>query len=219
MTGVRRENPHREEDGFTLIELVVSVAILGIISAALFGTIFAYLKVSQKTASQLAESTDQQFVSAYWQADVSSLGNRALDTTTPAAPVPASTSVFKDPGGGCGSAAGAVVVRLEWVEFTVGADEITAWHTDPESVAYVLVGSSAPYRLERVRCDAGGAKTPIVVARMLVDKPTVLCDGSASCPTGTSLPEQMSMTLRVRDTEHLQSPGYTTVLTADRRQG
>ncbi len=87
----------RDDNGFTLIEMVMTVAIMGIISATLFGVMFQYLKTTGDTGARLNESTDQQFISTYWQNDVSSLGRRSLALAT--ATFSTDQSVFVGPGG------------------------------------------------------------------------------------------------------------------------
>ena len=77
-----RDRRRRVDDGFTLIEMVLSVAILGIISAALCGVVLQYLQITSDTSARLNESTDQQFISTYWQNDVSSLGRRSFTPPT-----------------------------------------------------------------------------------------------------------------------------------------
>lgn len=211
----------RADEGFTLIELVLAVAILGIISTALFGIVLSYLKTSVSASSRLTESTDQQFVSTYWQADVSSLGTRATFDPEQSDPVPPTQSVWisAPPPGGCGAGVGTAVVGFTWTEFKVGADAATAWNFTAQEVAYVAVGpnSQGQYVLKRVRCKAGVAGEPITVARSLTAVPVATCE--PSCNPAGSLPDRVSLKIDVRNLDDPRSVGYTTTLVADRRQG
>ena len=208
----------RNEDGFTLIEVVMSVAILGVITVALSGVVLQHLNVSRSTQTRLSESTDQQFVSAYWQQDVSSLGRRGFDAANPADPVPTKQSVWLDAAapGGCGSSVpGDVVVSFAWNEYVVGAtDPDDGWDATDQEVAYVAEPTGGQWTLVRVRCDAGAVDRH-TVAHNLVEKPEVTC--VPSC--GPALPRTVSITLKVQDLSGSTSTGYTTTLTADRRQG
>jgi prepilin-type N-terminal cleavage/methylation domain-containing protein len=219
---LRRRRSTSADGGFTLVELVISVAILGIISVALFGVVIEYLKVSTVTESRLSESTDQQFVSTYWQADVSSLGNRSLNAANASDPVPSAQSVWKNPSGGCGSSVsgGSVVVRFEWKEFTIGTDDTHAWSTTDQAAAYVTVADGSQFVLKRVRCRAGAVVgSPITIAHHLAAVPEVRCDGALACPTDGSLPKKVTMKLNVGSLTEKSDAGYVTVLTGDRRQG
>jgi len=207
----------RAEDGFTLIELVISVAILGIVSAALCGVVLQYVKTTVDTSARLDESPEQQFISAYWQNDVSSLGRQTFSGSIPLNPA---QSVFVDAPGpaNCGSAVGTVVVAFAWNEFPVNAaDPNSAWGATPQEVAYVTVPSGARTLLERVRCRNGVAGQPQTVARNLLGKPTISCN--TPCGSPTSPPGRVSMTFVIKDADHPNSPGYTTTVSADRRQG
>lgn len=223
---MRLKQTLRDQDGFTLVELLITVAILGVIAIPLCGVVIEYLKTSATTEARLTESVDQQFAAVYWQADASSLGQRAFrssDATTPAA-----RSVFVGGGspGGCGNsvAGGSVVVAFAWTDFAVDATADHAWDSTPQEVAYVSVPSGTQFVLQRVRCHNGVAGTPITVARSLTMAPSVVCTPTCD-PTYTSdpaddhLPQTVAMTLMVRDNSAPASVGYTTTLTADRRQG
>lgn len=221
MHRVTRRRPR--DDGFTLIEMLLTVSIMGVISAALFGVVLSYFQVSASTRTRLSESTDQQFVSAYWQQDVSALGRRALTggTTT------TSQSVWVGAAapGGCGSSVpGTVVVSFAWREFQTGTDPTTAWDGTVQEAAYVVSGTV----LKRVRCKAGVAGQPHTVAHNVVGTPTVTCLDHNDAVTDTataakcadsSLPARVSMSISVADTDAASTTGYTTTLTADRRQG
>ncbi|QSR25792.1 hypothetical protein CFH99_09175 [Nocardioides aromaticivorans] len=214
----RRRRAQTDDGGFSLIELVITVAILGIIAVVLLGVVFEYLKASRSAQTRLTESTDQQFISTYWQTDVSSLGRRNYNPGT-SDPVPTIQSVYVGAAGpgGCGSSVGSVVVAFAWIEYTVDASvPANAWTSTAQEVAYVRVGSAAPFALQRVRCKAGVAGSPITVARNLTGTPTITCD--TSC-TGATLPQRVSMQFNVRDTSQPDSVGYTTTVSADRRQG
>lgn len=215
----KRLRCRRRDDGFTLVEMVITVAILGIIAVVLFCVVIQYLKVSGNTRARLGESTDQQFISTYWQADVSSLGRRSFTPSDVSNPVPSSQSVYVGAAGpgGCGSTVGTVVVAFAWTEFTVGSSvPANAWTSTAQEVAYVRVGGSAPFKLQRVRCKAGVEAAPLTVAHNLTGTPTVTCDSTC---TAASPPNRVSMQFTVRDTSEPTSTGYTTTVTADRRQG
>ena len=207
----------RGDEGFTLIEMVMTVAILGIVSAALLGVMLQYLKTTSDTSARLNESTDQQFVSTYWQNDVSSLGRHTFSGSVPLTPA---QSVFVNAAGpsNCGIAVGTVVVAFAWNEFNVNAaDPDNAWGTTPQEVAYVTVPAGSRLLLERVRCRNGAASQPQTVARNLTAKPTIACD--TTCGSPTSAPNRVSMTFIVKDADNPNSQGYTATVSADRRQG
>jgi prepilin-type N-terminal cleavage/methylation domain-containing protein len=65
----RREAPPADA-GFTLVELVVSTGILGVVSAGLAGVMIAAFAANGETAVRLTESRDIQFVTAYVADDV-----------------------------------------------------------------------------------------------------------------------------------------------------
>jgi prepilin-type N-terminal cleavage/methylation domain-containing protein len=216
---LRLERPRRTrgDDGFTLIEMVMTVAIMGIVSAALLGIVFQYLKTTSDTSARLNESTDQQFISTYWQNDVSSLGRRSLTLASASFSTDQSVFLGSSGPGGCGSSAGSVVVAFAWKEFNVNAvDPDNAWDSTPQEVAYVTVPAGTRLLLRRVRCRNGTASTPQTVARNLTATPDVTCD--APCESSTP-PNRVSMKFVVKDAASPTSQGYTTTVSADRRQG
>ena len=212
-----RARRERGDDGFTLIELILSVAILGIVSAALLEIVFQYVKTTSDTSSRLNESTDQQFISTYWQDDVSSLGRRSFNAAT--GTFSTDQSVFAGGGGpgSCGSSVGSVAVALAWNEFAVGvAPAADPWVSTPHEVAYVTVPNGPRFQLERVRCKNGAmVGLPVTVAHNLTGIPTISCD--TTCAAATP-PNRVSMTFTVKDAANANSPGYTTTVSADRRE-
>ena len=206
---------YRAEDGFTLIEMVMTVAILGIVSAALLGVMVQYLKTTGDTSARLNESTDQQFISTYWQNDVSSLGRRSYASGS--FTVGQSVFVGSAGPGGCGSSLGSAVVAFAWDEFRTGvANPDDAWNSTPHEVAYRTVPNGSRLILQRIRCRNGVASAPQTVAHNLASAPTVNCDTTCSAATP---PNRVSMTFTVKDADNSNSQGYTATVSADRRQG
>lgn len=222
----------QDESGFTLIELVMSVAIVGIIVVALAGVVLQYLKVSTTTQSRLDESTDQQFVSAYWQQDVSSLGVHGFQPAVVGNQTPAQQSVWTAaapsgvPSGCTTGLPGSLVIGFAWNDYPGTDDPNTTWTTvTPNAAVYVAQQTGAEWQLSRVRC-TGGATTTHVVAHHLAQIPTAAClaqDGSGVPCTATSpLPIVVSLVLDVQEQapgSPISTTGYTTTLTAQRRQG
>jgi len=213
-----RARRQRGADGFTLIEMVISVAILGIVSAALFEVVFQYAKTTGDTGARLAESTDQQFISTRWQDDVSSLGRRTFNAATGTFSTDQSVFVGGGGPGSCGSSVGSVAVTLAWNEFAVGvAPAADPWVSTPHQVAYVTVPNGTRFLLQRVRCKNGATVgLPVTVAHNLTGTPTINCDTTCGA---TTPPDRVSMTFTVKDAAHPTSQGYTTTVSADRRQG
>lgn len=206
--------------GFTLVELVVAIAILGIISAALVGVVIQYFKVSVSTESRLKESSDIQFVSTYWQRDVSSLGVRDFTPSDTVTPVPSKQSIWvgvADPGG-CTTAGSQPIVSFAWSGYTIGAaNSDDAWTTTTNRVAYVALADGNQYTVERVWCGAGSVPT-LTVARNVTSW-SVTCDGGAC---GSTLPNVVQLKLHVQDASNPGTTGppntHNITLTGERRQ-
>jgi prepilin-type N-terminal cleavage/methylation domain-containing protein len=207
----------RRDDGFTLIEMVITVAILGIISVALCGVMFQYFTSTTATSARLNESTDEQFVSTYWQNDVSSLGRRSFATSTNTFVVDQSVFVGAASSGDCGYGIGSRVVGFGWNEFETDPTAPDPWSTKAQGVAYVTVpNAGGGLTLQRVRCKGAAVGTPLTVAHNLTGTPAISCD--TTCTAATP-PNRVSMTFSVKDAKTPGSPGYTTTVSADRRQG
>ncbi|MGN6723486.1 MAG: PulJ/GspJ family protein [Marmoricola sp.] len=230
------------DEGLTLIELVVTVAVMSIIMGSLVGMVFLFMRTSTDASTKMNESTDQQFASAFWQQDVSSLGVRG----TPAGvgnPIPTSQSVWtfsspsNAPSGLPGPCAGQAntIAAFAWNDYqgvpTAGPSASSgAWSGSPNAAVYYLktatnTNKTHQLQLWRMRCGDQGSNN--VLARFLDPNkaPTVACFDSsganALCSSTSPLPATIRLTMTVRDlsrSNHAPT-GYTTILTADRRQG
>jgi len=101
-----------DEGGFTLVELLITIVIIGIIVPALAAGVVSILHNSNTTTQRLYESHDAQIAAAYFANDVQSAD----------LPVPSTDSR-------CDKAGTTAVVRFAWTEYD------TAGH----SAAYKLV--------------------------------------------------------------------------------
>src|SRR5690348_1076606 len=100
--------------GFTLIELVVSVSIMGIIMVALSGVMLAYFQHTRTTAARLNESAALEFVAAYWQRDVSSIGVRSTTYNATTHSFDPQNSVNVTLPSGCTTLPGTKLITLAW---------------------------------------------------------------------------------------------------------
>lgn len=192
------------DDGFTLVELLISVAILGMVLAAISGVTFVAVGTAADADTRLSESNDLLLATTYFGDDVQGAQSVAVGTTPR-----------------CGTDRTAVV------EF-VGQDftDDSTFATATTVVTYVVRTGTDPQgtgqrgtgpRLRRLACAVATATpayplTPVtdvpVVRRLSTTGPTVACDPS---PCGTSA--QVSLTVLE------ESGGLAYTLTGRRRTG
>lgn len=180
------------EDGVTLIELLATVVILGIVISAIGGALFLGLKTSDEAQARLEESHDAQLLSAYFAEDAASQTTLRRDVST------------------CGEAAAAgetPVAFFKWTES--GTTKIASYF-----VSSVTVGGSPETQLIRRRCSAGAQTAQFaVVHNLAASAPAITCTPSAAaCPATGSSTTATSVTITVAE-----AGGFSFSLTATRR--
>ncbi|MGO4256735.1 type II secretion system protein [Marmoricola sp. RAF53] len=216
----RKLTQERGDEGVTLVELVITVAIVGIIVAALTGVIVGFLKTSTATASRITESHDVQFAAAYWQRDVASTGIRSTtyDSSPSVHMYPLQQSVAANGNTGitpgCSMPAGTTTfVTLGWSNYTTSSATDTPTTV---TVAYATKPSGTRYELVRVRCTGSAQDSVVTVARNLTGTPTVSCPGGCN-GSASSVPDIVTMTITTNDPDDPGAVNYSATLTGERR--
>jgi prepilin-type N-terminal cleavage/methylation domain-containing protein len=183
----------RNEDGMTLVELVVATLILGIIILPLGSSVILGLGRTEQAAQRTTNTADQQVLASYFVNDVQSAADVAVP---PAAP-------------GCG-VTDPLVVQFHWVD-PVGTVNKNVVYTAPTT------GPSAG-ELVRVYCDSAGGTRTVTVIHALETVPSPKCDAVA-CSAATPTPQVVSMQVVSRGTTGTDpsSETYTFNLSASRR--
>lgn len=204
----------RDDGGFTLIELVITIVILGVITIPLANLVISYFTNTSTTTGRLSESHDAQIVTTYFAQDVASAGIRA--TSSPYA-VAQSIWTSPFPGGSCGaSIAGTQLVLLRWDDTSWDSTAQTQT-TTVKSAGYVVETVSGQVQLHRIFCSASTQLSDIVVAHD-VDPAVakqVVCSPSPTCtdPSVTTV----TMQLGIKDPSGKGQP-YALAVTGQRRQ-
>lgn len=216
------------DDGFTLVELIIAILIIGVITVPLSHVVIGYLRNTDETTARLLESHGVQMASAYWAQDVASIGMRIGPSesgfeTTPYAVQP-SVAVGTDSSlsslSPC-STAGTPVVRFAWDDFS---------ETGVKSIVQVAYVMTTPTELHRIRCTSAGV-SDVTLTRDLAAPPALACPqpGEPSPPPTPSptcapwpaapkaLPKTFILYLSVKDQDNRGDP-YSVVLTGQRRQ-
>lgn len=192
-----------DDRGFTLVELIVTVTILGIIIIPISNFVLQYFQTYPQTENRISDSHDLQIATAYLSNDVASAGVNTSDAS-PTGAQSVWTTAF--PAGYCGQSSGTTVLLLSWNTWTVASGTGNSGATS--SVAYVKRSGA----LHRVYCASGTSTTSDVTIVHGLDSAT------ASCPGGCgSSPSTVQLTLGI-STGATDSAAITSVtLTGKRR--
>ena len=182
--------------GFTLVELLLVIAILGVITVPLGNVVIGMLRNHQATADRLALSHDAQIAAAYFAQDVATVGVRDYTVPPPAnSSPPYRPSIQLDAGYDAGgTACGTAATPAAKVRFL--ADDWDGAGTPPtvatDVVAYYLAGSE----LHRMKCI--GSATPVsdVVLAHYVDPATLAVTCSSTCDAAV-VPQQVTLSFSV----------------------
>jgi prepilin-type N-terminal cleavage/methylation domain-containing protein len=199
---VRRDHasPSRPDAGFTLIEILIVVVILGVIMVPLGNAVIGFLKNTDVASDRLALSHDAQISAAYFARDVASLGIRDY-TAVPSAggTVPFKQSVQIDAaydagGQTCGASGTTAKVRFL-------SDH---WHNSgptptvtTDIIAYYLAVNGGVTALHRMKCSGTAVPLSDVVIAHSVDvaaSVNVIC--SSTCDAA-AVPQQVTLSFSV----------------------
>jgi len=160
----------QRDAGFTVIEMILSIAILGVVMSALVGLMFASMAANQKTKSRLDGTRDEQFSAVYFAPDVAG-----------------ATNVIANASAACGSGTAAIEFRGESYDAISLAKTITV-------VSYVftapVVDGVPTGRLKRNSCEGTSLATLTLsstqtVARTLSSAPPSPTCTPAPCGAAT----------------------------------
>jgi prepilin-type N-terminal cleavage/methylation domain-containing protein len=178
------------EGGFTLMELLLVIALLGLVAVPLAGAITVGERTTAATANRLESTHDAQLVSIYLPADIQSAGNAAGDVVV----TPGNSDCSGMPN----------LLRLRWtVTETLGVQSTY-------QVAYAVTQSGDEWRLTRFYCPASpGAPTQVVVARNL---------SGASQPTPVVSPDGKTISVTLKESGAQRDPTQWTYTISGRRR-
>ena len=204
------------EEGFTLVELMIVIAILGIITLPISNLVFEGFKYYATTQTRLADSHDVQITTAYFSQDVADAGVRHYTAANPTTGTPVQSVWIggAHPSGAyCGQGvAGTLILLLEWDDVQVGSTGASVTRF-VDSVAYVATTANGKTNLVRKFCQGTDGQTGVadavpssvgVVATMAhnyyfpdaSNAAPVSC--APSCAPAGAFPSSISFTLSVK---------------------
>ena len=173
----RTMRPQRNNDGFTLIELVMAIVLGALVSGVIVAAIITSLNIADSTSEQVKDSTDASLISAFLYRDAQAAGG-----TDPAkAQLDSTLGVSTTDSGTCGVPAGStLVVRFSWLDRqTVSSKRVM--------LATYSFNSSTKQLTRRLCQD--GVSSDSILARTLTT-------ASATCsPACTGLPSYVTLAM------------------------
>jgi len=177
-----------------VVELLVAIAILGVITIPLGNVVIGYLRSTDATTARLLRSHDIQIASAYWEQDVASIGQRnAQRVLQPSIQPPAMTSESH-----CTSTG--TIATFTWDEFANATDPATV-----VTVAYRVTYDSVSKQCELHRVRSTSPATDVVLVHHLnpATSPNLTCflanGNSTDCTTVPTANEVVKLNLSLTD--------------------
>lgn len=156
----------RAQAGFTLVELLLSVAIMGVVVPALTGAMVIGWRTTDDTIARLSDNRNREITPSLFTRDAQSATAVDTDSTDPT----------------CLAAGDTLLVRFRWTETPLTGTAVTP------VAAWVWTGSTTKL-VERRSCDTGGAISGSVsTAHDVAAAPVVTCRtaGGATAACGST---------------------------------
>lgn len=180
--------------GFTLIEVVVALVLLGIIIVPLTAAFIQGLRRTGEIDKRLGRSADLQRISSWWTRDVGSVNPTGINAPDTECPDPAAATSPDD----------TALLTFSW-------DDNTGDAGTPKSASWVVEGSGADAKLVRRYCEGGAPISEATLAESFgVAGQTALQLVSDKLGGTANFCDATSCTIKV-------SGAYAYTLTADRR--
>lgn len=208
----------RADNGFTLVELLVAIAITGLISVPMAHVVIGFLKNTDATSDRLALSHDAQVSAAYFGQDVASVGMR--DYTAPAAangtrlflPSIQLNASYNAGGKTCGtSATPTAIIRFLSDDWDTSVSPQTM---GTDVVAYYLKAAGTVSELHRISCVGATTSDATLAHNVNAASVQITCASPTTCDTA-SVPQRVTLSFSVTK----PSVGaYPITLSGQRRQ-
>ncbi|NNE12370.1 MAG: prepilin-type N-terminal cleavage/methylation domain-containing protein [Ilumatobacter sp.] len=142
---------NQRKDGFTLLETLVAVGMLGLVATALAAAITTFVRNEGSVTTRVTNSRDLQNLANFLPGDVASSRLMKSDTTGVSADA---VTPSESP---CGTG-GDIILHLEWTEFwTTAYSARVTYRAFPDA--------TNPTEVSRHLCQNGSAESSIVMAR------------------------------------------------------
>ena len=154
---------NRADRGVTLVELLVVVAVMGIVMPPLVGALTIGWRTTDTTVATLADNRNRALTPSLFTRDVQAANQ--VDATA------------SDPT--CTTAGDTLVVRFRWTTTDAGGTTVS------RAASWVQVGGADPTLQRRYCADGAAVASSVVLAHGIVGTPSVTCrdgaGGAVSC--------------------------------------